>query len=169
MQDPKSLFIDPAQSFGNLTFIIQDLIETMFQGNVQDLPQTLQKQLVFQQHDFLKPQPLDEGNRIKAYILRMILWNWADDVAILILQSFVPVMKSSPEIALLINDGVCCGPGTVEPHVEKAIRHLDMAMMVINNAKVRTEHQWRELVAKACPNFRVCLHSAGKRSDRPPY
>lgn len=85
----------------------------------------------------------------------MVLWNWADDVAILILRGFVPVMQHSPEIALLINDAICCSPGTVEPHVEKGIRHLDMAMMVLNNAKVRTEQEWRELLTNVSPNFKV--------------
>ena len=138
-----------------MEFTVQDPIETMFRANIQTLPEALQKQFAFQQHDFLKPQPVHEPNRIRAYILRMILWNWADDVAILIFQAFVPVMKLSPEIALLINDGICRDPNTVAPHVEKGIRRLDMAMMVLNNAKVRTELQRRELIAKASPNFKV--------------
>ena len=127
----------------------------MYQENLQRLPDTMQQRFRFQRQDFLEPQPLMDASRVKAYILRMVLWNWADDVAVKILQTFVPVLEQSPGISLLINDGIHCGPRMVEPHVEKGIRHLDMAMMVINNAKVREEHQWRGLLAKASPNFEV--------------
>lgn len=129
----------------------------MFRANIQALPKSLRKRFTFQQHNFLEPPPQDGGNKIQAYILRMVLWNWADDVAILILRGFIPVMQHSFEIALLINDAICCSLETVESHIEKDIRHLNMAMMVLNNVKVRTEQEWRELLTKVSPNFKVWI------------
>ncbi|KAK0513795.1 hypothetical protein JMJ35_003517 [Cladonia borealis] len=144
-----------AKAFPTPSFIVQDLVDTMYQANLQGLPEALQKRFRFQRHDFLEPQPLSDASRVKVYLLRMVLWNWADDIAVKILQTFVPVMKQFPGISLLINDGIHCRPGILEPHVEKEIRQLDMAMMVMNNAKVREEHQWRELLTKASPNFEL--------------
>ena len=127
----------------------------MFEATRQKLPQDLQRRLEFQKHNFLDAQPLKDATRTKAFILRMVCWNWADDVAIKILRSLVPVLRASPETVLLINDQICCEPGMVDPHVEKGLRHLDMVMMVLNNAKVRMEHEWRALVTEASPHFKV--------------
>jgi O-methyltransferase domain len=134
----------------------------MFQSTLTHLPPSLQSRLRFQQHDFRQPQALSPSDErtVKAFILRMVLWNWADDVAVQILRGFVPVLQQSPDIALLINDAICCEPGGVDPHIEKQLRHLDMVMMVLNNAKIRTEADWRGLLTEADPGLKVSFEAS---------
>jgi O-methyltransferase domain len=129
----------------------------MFQSTLAHLPSSLQSRLRFQQHDFRQTQTLSPSDErtVKAFILRMVLWNWADDVAVQILRGFVPVLQQSPDIALLINDAICCEPGGADPHVEKQLRNLDMVMMVLNNAKIRTEAEWRGLLMEVDSGLKV--------------
>lgn len=138
----------------------------MFQSTLTHLPPTLQSRLRFQQHDFRHPQTnlsASDQRTVKAFILRMVLWNWADDVAVQILRGFVPILRQSPDIALLINDAICCEPGGADPHVEKQLRQLDMVMMVLNNAKIRTEKEWRALLEEADRGLKVSFSSCPKK------
>ena len=136
----------------------------MFQSTLTHLVPSLQSRLRFQQHDFRRPQTLSTSDErtVKAFILRMVLWNYTDDVTAQILRGFIPVLQQSTDIALLINDAICCEPGGVDPHIEKQLRHLGIAIMVLNNAKVRTEADQRGLLMAADPGLKVSfrrLHS----------
>ena len=113
------------------------------------------------QVDKFKPQPTryyDEALRV--YLVRNILWNCSDEDCVKILQTFVPAMEKSPNTVLLVNEMMSPAPGTFDRHVEKGYRRRDVTVMIMHNAKQRTEEEWETLFAKASANFTVSEKSA---------
>ncbi len=146
-----------AEQFPELSFEVQDISQTLLTKGQQALPSGLQQRIRFNQRDMFKAQPVEDAGKVLAYVLRNVLWNWSDEDCIKILQTFVPVMEASPEVVVLVNDGMSPARGTFEPHVEKAYRRRDVTVMTMHNTKQRTEEEWRELFAKASPHFKVSL------------
>lgn len=134
------------------TFIVQDLYTTMF--NTDNIPTPLRPRITFQQHDFFTPQPIAKD--VSAYILRRCLHNWPDSKAVQILRGFVPTLKSNPDARLLINESVMPDTGEGMPKQEYLwLSQLDLAMMVLLNARQRTEEDWRQLVEEASSELEV--------------
>lgn len=90
--------------FPNLSCISQDLphvVESAVLNLPKDTPESVRDRLVFEAHDFFKPQPIQHAT---IYLLRWILHDWPDKEAVKILRALVPVMK--PSTILLLNDGI---------------------------------------------------------------
>jgi hypothetical protein len=116
----------------------------------------LQQRIVFtQRNDNFDPQPIGDTEKVAAYVIRNVFWNWSDNDVTRLLQTFVPIMEKSPCTAILINDGISPARNAFDPHVEQAYRRRDLTMMTMHNVKQRTEVEWRELFAKASPCFKV--------------
>lgn len=125
------------------SFEVQDNSPKMFEASAAanaDLPH-----ITFRQHDYFNPQPAHE-KPVLAIILRHVLHTWNDEKAAKILQALVPTMQAHPQARILVNDTVMVEPGAVHPLRERKQRYFDMVMMVVANARQRTESEWRQLV-----------------------
>lgn len=89
-------------------------------------------------HDFFTPQP-DIAKGAKAYYLRMILHDWPDKQAKLILKQVKDAM--APDSVLIVNEQVLPEKG-----VNSFEAHMDIHMMVPLAALERTEKEWRVLL-----------------------
>jgi hypothetical protein len=57
-------------------------------------------------------------------------------------MNMVPMLEASPEVSLLINDTILPEYGTAPRFIEISMRHTDLAMMTIANAKQRFLRDW---------------------------
>lgn len=109
-------------------------------------------------NDNLDPQPIMDADKVAAYVIRNVLWNWSDKDAIELLQTFVPVLQKSPSTPILVSDGISPSRKSFDPHVEQAYRRRDITMMTMHNVKQRTHGEWTDLFARASPHFKVGIH-----------
>lgn len=122
----------------------------------QSLSPQLQQRIMFtQSNDKFDPQPTGDTEKVTAYVIRNVFWNWSDNDVTRLLQTFVPVLEKSPGTVILICDGISPGRKAFDPHVELAYRRRDLTMMTMHNVKQRTEKEWREVFAQASPCFEV--------------
>lgn len=90
------------------------------------------------------PQPVHGAD---VYYLRHILHDWPDEFAVKIIANLVPALKDGARI--LISDSVIPEPGMLHGADEKFVRYLDMQMMVLHNARERTEEDFAEILRQA--------------------
>ena len=147
-----------AEQFPDLSFEVQDISQTLLTQGQQNVSPALQQRIQFNQRDMFKPQPIEAADKVLAYVMRNVLWNWSDDDCVKLLQTFIPVMDKSPDTVLLVNDGMSPAWGMFEPHVDKAYRRRDVTVMTMHNTKQRTKEEWRELFEKASPHFEVRIN-----------
>ncbi|KAI8631119.1 sterigmatocystin 8-O-methyltransferase [Xylariaceae sp. FL1651] len=136
-----------ARAYAELEIIVQDLPENANGGRKAaqqaNLPEHVLSRIIFQGHDFMQPQPVADG---AVYLLRMILHDWPDHVAVAILKNLVPVLANRPSARLLIMDTVMPAPGQVPCSVERVVRVRDMTMMQVFNSHERDLEQWKALL-----------------------
>lgn len=89
-------------------------------------------------HDFFTPQS-DVVKGAKAFYLRLILHDWADKQARIILSHIRDAM--APDSLLLVNEHVL--PEIGAPH---SLALADLHMMTLLGAKERVEKEWRKLL-----------------------
>ena len=133
-----------AKAFPHLNFVVQDLPANADSGRkvvVESLPAD----------DFTQPQPVRGAD---AYLLRMILHDWPDSEAAMILRSIVAAMDKTKS-RLIIMDTVLPTPGSVPVSVERIVRVRDLTMLQAFNSKERDLDDWRELLAAADPELRL--------------
>jgi len=137
-----------ARSFPDLKFIVQDLPENATAGREateSTLPDHIRSRITFQGHDFTQPQPVAGGD---VYLLRMILHDWPDHVAVKILKNLVPQLAKGTA-KLLIMDTVLPVPGKIPSSVERLVRVRDLTMIQVFNSHERDLEQWKALLAAA--------------------
>jgi hypothetical protein len=140
-----------AEKFPKFHFEVRDISQPLLaQG--QQSSAALQER---KQNDLLRLQPIEGLDRTLAYILKSVLWNLCDDDCIKLIRKFLPVLEKSPETVILMNDLVSPRRGTFEPHVEKAYRRRDVALMTMHNVKQRTEEEWLDLLKRVSPHLKV--------------
>jgi predicted O-methyltransferase YrrM len=94
----------------NAQFIVQDTENVVVQGEAALSPDDdLNGRVRFQSHDFLEKQPVHGAS---VYLLRLILHDWSDKYASMILKALVPALR--PGAKVVINDRVV--PGHREVH-----------------------------------------------------
>lgn len=136
-----------AREFPHLILVVQDLPANVDSGRkvaAESLPANVSSRLTFQAHDFTQPQPVHGAD---VYLLRMILHDWPDDQAKVILERIATAMKEDSR--LLIMDTVLPEPGSVPVSVERAMRVRDLTMMQAFNSKERDLSDWKTLLAAA--------------------
>ncbi|KAL2802402.1 S-adenosyl-L-methionine-dependent methyltransferase [Aspergillus granulosus] len=138
-----------AEAYSNLSFIVQDLDAAITSG-AASLPAPLQDRIHFEVHDMFEPQTRQE---IDIFYLRHILHDWPDHYAVKILKNLVPAMKSSSRI--IISDSVIPPPDQLHGLHERFVRYLDIQMMVLHNARERTEGDFAELLRRADPRLKI--------------
>ncbi|USW49026.1 Putative O-methyltransferase domain, S-adenosyl-L-methionine-dependent methyltransferase [Septoria linicola] len=131
-----------AKHFSKLSFIVQDLLETI--DAALELPGELSDRIHFAVHNFLDHQPVRGA---QVYLLRWVLHNWSDADAVKIHQALMPALSDG--CTILIQDAKMPRLGSLPNAVERETRWLDMMMLALLNAGDREEAQWRSLIAKA--------------------
>ncbi|KAF2261333.1 O-methyltransferase [Lojkania enalia] len=153
-----------AHRFPHLTFLVQDGVPDMLaQGRrllaVEDPAVACRIELL--QHDFFQPQPpperLTTRGPVAAFFLRHVFHNWNDDDAVTIARALVPALEAAaPETPLIISERVLpCLGDEVPLHEERAMRQMDMMMMVGLGAKERTLAEWKALFRAADERLEV--------------
>ncbi|KAL3472043.1 S-adenosyl-L-methionine-dependent methyltransferase [Aspergillus californicus] len=142
-----------AEKAPRATFVVQDLAGVVEQG-IRALPDELATRITFEEHDFFTPQPQSAD----IYLLRFILHDHPDHVAIKILQSLIPAMKTGSR--LIINDGVLPEPNTIPRGEERIARIMDLEMLTTFNARERPLADWVKLCSDA--DERLTLRSVSK-------
>ncbi|MCJ1377214.1 hypothetical protein MMC17_000306 [Xylographa soralifera] len=149
-----------AKEFPRLSFIVQDQSQAMIAQGVPLLTPDIKDRVSYQQHNFFEPQPIQNAS---AFFIRQCIHNWPDQECVKILRAFVPALETcKPGTPLLINDTVLPQLGEKTLYEERLLRQLDIAMLVVINAKQRTEKEFRALVRKADPRLEIAkVHKKG--------
>ncbi|KAJ5603243.1 hypothetical protein N7537_006199 [Penicillium hordei] len=103
----------------------------------------------------LYPPNIGDASPVSVFLIRNLLWNWADDDAVRLLRSFLPTLKSSLSARILVTDGVSPLPNEFPPHVEIAYRRRDITTMTMHNVKQRTQVEWLELFGQVDHRMKV--------------
>ncbi|KAI6280403.1 hypothetical protein MCOR14_007684 [Pyricularia oryzae] len=134
------------KSFPHLEFIVQDLPETIAAAKSvfhdKKLEQSIKSKIKFAAHDFFKPQPVTDA---EVYFLRMVVHDWPDQDAKLILQQLGRVLEQRPQARILVMDTVLPTPGSISVTHEQQLRVRDLMMMQVFNAKERELGDWQTL------------------------
>ncbi|KAI9801588.1 MAG: hypothetical protein M1825_003267 [Sarcosagium campestre] len=137
-----------AQAYPALKLVVQDLADAV-KGGAEALPAGIAERVEFQAHDMFTVNPVKGA---AVYYLRHILHDWPDSHAVLILKALVPVLKDGARV--LVSDSVIPPPGGLHGQDEKFVRYLDMQMMVLHNARERTEEDFKNLFERADPRLK---------------
>ena len=129
--------------YQSLKFIVQDLPDA-FRAGGELLPTSLASRVEFQAHDIFKRNPAKGAD---VFYLRHILHDWPNTHAILIIKTLVPSLKNGART--LVSDSVIPPPGVLDGQDEKVARYLDMQMLVLYNARERTEEDFVKLFKQA--------------------
>ncbi|KAI3316711.1 S-adenosyl-L-methionine-dependent methyltransferase [Xylariaceae sp. AK1471] len=150
-----------AKGFPHLNFVVQDgSLDMLAQGKALLSP-SIQNRVTFMQHDFFTPQPM---RNVAAFFIRQCTHNWCDRDVVTIFKGFVPGLEGSGAgTPILINDTVMPEPGSLPAHEERALRQMDMLMMVALGAKQRSRAEFKALLKKADPRYEVInCHAEGQ-------
>lgn len=103
----------------NIRCIVQDSPDVISQAQKQDLGPDIRERIDFQAHDFFHEQPV---KRADVYLLRLVLHDWSDKYAVMIIRALIPALK--PGVKVVVNDRVI--PGREEAHylVEREARFV---------------------------------------------
>ncbi|PWW72967.1 S-adenosyl-L-methionine-dependent methyltransferase [Tuber magnatum] len=134
--------IAAAQKVPKLKCVVQEIGMVASEG-LDGLPQELKDRVEFQENDFFEGQPI--GGPGVYYHLRHILHDHPDPACKKILSHIANAMDSSSRI--LIDE--CILDKSMGPDYDRAAVKMDFQMLVMCNAKERTEAQWAELIKGA--------------------
>lgn len=102
--------------------IVEDSPETIAQGQ-ESLPADLQGRVRFQAHDFFQEQILAGAD---VYLLRLVLHDWSDKYAKMIIKSLIPALK--PGAKVVVNDRVIPGYGEASYLAEREARFVSLCI-----------------------------------------
>lgn len=145
------LCVEVAKEFHTLEFIVQDLpeaVETAHQSFDTDtsIEPAIKSRISFMSHDFFKPQPVVDAH---VYFLRMIIHDWPDKEALVILQHLRHVLERNPAARIVFMDTVLPQPGTTTALHEQRLRVRDLMMRQVFNSKEREMEEWKALLDQA--------------------
>jgi hypothetical protein len=138
-----------AQQYPHLSFIVQDL-EVAVNAGRESLPASLEERVQFEAHDMFNDQTRQD---VDVFYLRHILHDWPDHYAVEIIKKLVPALKKGSKV--LVSDSVIPPPQHLHGLHEKFVRYLDMQMMVLHNARERTEGDFALIFARADPRLKL--------------
>lgn len=145
------LCVEVAKEFESLEFIVQDLpeaVETARQSFDTDasINPAIKSRISFMSHDFFQPQPVVDAH---VYFLRMIIHDWPDKEALVILQHLRHVLERNPAACVVFMDTVLPQPGTTTALHEQRLRVRDLMMRQVFNSKEREMEEWKALLDQA--------------------
>ncbi|RPA88298.1 putative O-methyltransferase [Ascobolus immersus RN42] len=134
-----------AKAHKHLKFVVQDLGEVVdnVDQTLADCPEHVKGRITYRTHNFFEEQPIKGAD---VYLLRMIIHDWPEEQAILILKNLVPAMKNRSR--MIIADTVLPRPGRIPLSKERLLRVRDLTMLQVFNSLERSEEDWKELLAK---------------------
>lgn len=160
-----------AQRFPHLNFLVQDgMPDSLEQGKklLTAEDPAVANRIELLQHDFFLPQPAPERltsrGPVAAFFLRHVFHNWNDADSIKIARALVPALEAAaPGTPVLVSDRVLPSLGDGVPlFEERAMRQMDMLMMVGLGAKERTHTEWQALFSAADERLQVKkIHGQG--------
>ncbi|KAF2195912.1 putative O-methyltransferase [Zopfia rhizophila CBS 207.26] len=132
-----------AEKMPDMTFVVQDNEDILKAGQDEGVPDDVKDRIEWMPHSFFQEQPVKGAD---VYLFRFILHDHPDSNCVKIISRTVEAMD--PERSrILIDDAVL--PNLLGQDSLRIFNLLDIYMMMILNAKERTEPQWRELFGKA--------------------
>ncbi|KAG8160653.1 hypothetical protein KVR01_008917 [Diaporthe batatas] len=145
------LCVEVAKEFKNLEFIVQDLpeaVETARQSFNTDtnIDPGMKSRIKFMSHDFFQPQPVVDAH---VYFLRMIIHDWPDKEALVILKHLRRVLEQNPVAKIVLMDTVLPRPGTTTCRHEQRLRVRDLMMRQVFNSREREMEEWTALLDQA--------------------
>ncbi|KAI0965551.1 S-adenosyl-L-methionine-dependent methyltransferase [Xylaria arbuscula] len=145
--------LELARLFPRLSFVVQDDSATMLAEGEKLLTDDIRDRVSFAKQNFFEPQPCRNA---AAFLLRQCTHDWCDRDVVVMLKSIVPGMEGSkPNTPLLVNDIIMPQPGTWPRHAERAVRDLDMIMMIGFGSKERTKDEFEALLKEADSRYEV--------------
>lgn len=102
----------------NVKCIVEDTPDVVVQGQ-ESLPKNLQGRISFQAHDFFQEQPVKGAD---VYLLRLVLHDWSDKYAKMIVKALIPALK--PGAKIVVNERVVPGRGEVHYLAEREARSV---------------------------------------------
>ncbi|KAL4936915.1 hypothetical protein BDV06DRAFT_216292 [Aspergillus oleicola] len=132
----------------NAQFIVQDTTPVAAQGKAA--LSVIDGRIRFEGHDFFEQQPAHGAD---VYLLRLILHDWSDKYATMILKALVPALR--PGAKVVINDRVVPGRGEAHYLNEREARDYDLYMMSLQNGRERTAEDVRALLNKVDKRFEL--------------
>lgn len=146
-----------AREYQNWNFQVQDIDRNMFAATSSSVEKDLGERVNFSHHNFFSPQLVPSNTDTQQYVfpIRQCLHNWADLDCLRFIRSFVPALESNPSIPLLINETIIPERGSISLSEERRMRQIDFAMLMLFNAKQRTEKEWRALFREADARLEV--------------
>lgn len=141
--------------FNNLTTVVQDMEMVVKHAAV---PDDLKDRMEFMAHDLFAPQPVQGAD---VYFMRWVMHNWSDKFVTLMLRALVKALK--PGARVIIQETLMPEPGTVALWKEKNLRATDLNMASAFNGKERTVAEFKSLLEKVDPAFKLgkVIHPAG--------
>ncbi|KAF7538401.1 hypothetical protein G7054_g2976 [Neopestalotiopsis clavispora] len=150
-----------AEEHPRLNFVVQDGSSDMLAQGKRLLTPSVKDRVMFMKHDFFQTQPMQN---VAAFFIRQCTHNWCDSDVITIFQKLVPGLENSrPGTPLLINESIMPEPGEWPPHAERALRQMDLLMLVGLGAKQRTKAEFEDLLKKADSRYEI-VNSVSKGS-----
>lgn len=145
------LCVEVAKEFQGLEFIVQDLpeaVETARQSFNTDISidPAIKSRINFMSHDFFQPQPVVDAH---VYFLRMIIHDWPDKEALVILKHLRHVLERNPAARIVVMDTVLPQTGTTTARHEQRLRVRDLMMRQVFNSREREMEEWKALLEQA--------------------
>lgn len=131
----------------NVHFIVQDLPHVAAAAPAL-LPRDYHGRIEFAAHDFMTPQ--SASSHPAAFLLRWVLHNWADELAVKILQNLTPSMSKGSKV--LIYEYVLQDPGVTDMTAKFGYQ-LDAIMATGYNAQERTRDEYHRILQLADSRF----------------
>ncbi|KAL9594397.1 MAG: hypothetical protein Q9219_007056 [cf. Caloplaca sp. 3 TL-2023] len=145
-----------------MAFEVEDSSLPLLQRGQQSFQPQLGNRILFTQRDTFAPRSIEALEHVgrrgfgpMVFLLRAVLWSLDDGKIVELLQNFIPLMRHPGGPFLVISDFVSPRWGTFEPHVERAFRRRDVALLTMHNVKQRTAAEWEALIRNAIPDFKV--------------
>ncbi|KAJ0162813.1 6-hydroxytryprostatin B O-methyltransferase [Colletotrichum tanaceti] len=142
------LAVEVASGFPHLQFVVQDLPETVeaaqkaFEAD-KGIEPAVKARIRFMPADFFQPQAVLDAH---VYFLRMIIHDWPDGDARVILRNLRAALEANPGARILIMDTILPPPGSTTLQHEQQLRVRDLMMMQVFNARERELENWKALL-----------------------
>lgn len=133
----------------SLNFIVQDLESVVAPHQSKPTPTP---RITYQAYDFTTIQPAVAD----AYLFRSIFHNWPDHYVIKILSNQIPALK--PGARVILNENLDAEPETLPLTLRRRVQYLDMIMLTVANARLRTSEEWGRLFVEADKRFGKFRH-----------
>jgi hypothetical protein len=143
-----------AAKYPHISIVVEDLPEVEEEYD-KNMPTELASRMQFRAHNFFMPQPIEAD----IFMLKMILHDYPDVLAIQILRQLIPGMR--PGTRILIVEAASppqfteTGSRVLPTPIEKVITGADFTMASMLNSKERFLSDWVELLAEADSRFHL--------------